>query len=412
MSRTFLVSVLARSAASGCRRPVGGRPRFPIRRWQRLAALAALAGITLAGSRAPAAPPRPIWARTITADSAGSSVSPAGICVDGQGDTIVAGTFRGSARCDAQTTVTAGSTNNWLFLAKYNPAGGLIWVKTGGSTNNSSSAQAGAVCADAAGNIYLGANLVGENNIDGVDVSSDGSWIAVAKLDPNGNVLWLTNAMCSGNSVAAITRIAVDAQGRVVAMGGFTALLTFGNNWTIQSEQIPSFSGPFYPSALLATLSREGAWTAVTYPSPGYLNRYIEFAAVAGTNVFYGGNSVLTYYFDTDQGIRTSETADLCYFGNVNSWSREYGGGNVGSPTSPILDNGTLSGLAVDEQGNVYTSGSYGPGAWTFSPTVTTNLPSGGTAFLAKFDPVGGTNLSVALLTNALPLVAGDHNQG
>ena len=91
------------------------------------------------------------------------------------------------------------------FLAKYDPAGNPLWSKPVGGSGDGTS-----VVFDAAGNIILGGHLgtSGLGTLDGVGF--------IAKLDPDGNVLWAKGADYTlGGDYVRTVDVAVDPAGNV-----------------------------------------------------------------------------------------------------------------------------------------------------------------------------------------------------
>ncbi len=92
-----------------------------------------------------------IWAKAI---------SFGGVAVDRQGNTFISGpTSNGQAFFDGTSTPVSDPSGYKAFVAKFNPAGALLWTKA---------APTGGLLADGQGNIYSGP----------------------AKLDPMGNLIW------------------------------------------------------------------------------------------------------------------------------------------------------------------------------------------------------------------------------
>lgn len=91
-------------------------------------------------------------------------------------------TLRRRGKCDA-------------FLAKFDAAGNLLWVKQDGGLGY---VQANGVAVDATGNSYITGNLCGAAEFDEIKLVPQGSCnLFVAKHAPNGELFWAKRDGCS-----------------------------------------------------------------------------------------------------------------------------------------------------------------------------------------------------------------------
>jgi len=145
-----------------------------------------------------------------------------GVVIDSRGDVIVAGAVVGEATFgDVVVTNEAGAH---LFVAKYHGDGTLVWVKvaTGKATGS-----AHGVVVDGRDNIYIGGLSAGIGAFGAQSLSSPkGTSALVAKLDRDGQVLWLKQH--PGEPSCLFHEIACDAQGRVWASGMFKGKAVVG----------------------------------------------------------------------------------------------------------------------------------------------------------------------------------------
>jgi len=138
-----------------------------------------------------------------------------GVAVDNQGDIIVAGAIVGEATFG--DVVVRNEPGAHIFVAKYHADGELVWVKV--STGKASGSAHGVVV-DGRDNIYLGGLSAGAGFFGAQPLSSPkGTSALVAKLDRDGQVLWLRQH--PGEPSCLFHEIACDAQGRVWASGMF-----------------------------------------------------------------------------------------------------------------------------------------------------------------------------------------------
>ncbi len=183
--------------------------------------LALVTGIVAGGLRVGAveAPLALEWAQQI--GSTGTDQS-SGVTVDGTGNVYLTGLFSGTVTVGGQSITSRGNTD--IFLAKYNPAGALLWFRQAGGH---SADEGDAVAVDNAGNVYVAGlfgdtgtfgetNIVGQANVN----------IFVAKYDSGGNLAWTRRA--GGTSNCRALALAVDGNGNAFLSGSFQGTATFG----------------------------------------------------------------------------------------------------------------------------------------------------------------------------------------
>ena len=145
------------------------------------------------------------------------------VCVDTNGNVYVVGSFQGQTRFQNTTLTAVGSlgigTVNNQFIAKYNSAGTLLWVRQAAGPGGGA---AFGVAVDNGGNVYS----TGQNE-------TYAAWnsITVDKWNSSGTLLWdqeysqlpnYNGGWHQGNSIKA------DASGNVYVTGEFGTTVTFG----------------------------------------------------------------------------------------------------------------------------------------------------------------------------------------
>jgi hypothetical protein len=131
---------------------------------------------------------------------------------DRAGNVVIAGMFRGTADFGSGlVSSTGGSSMLDIFVAKYTPQGGLLWVKTFGSTGDDS---ANAVVVDSADNVILAGAFSSTVNFGGQSLTSSGYQnVFVAKFSSSGAHIWSKRFGGSGSEVAYA--VAVDGTDNV-----------------------------------------------------------------------------------------------------------------------------------------------------------------------------------------------------
>jgi len=319
-----------------------------------------------------------------------------GLAVDGSGNVLVTGYFRGTADFDpGPGTANLSSTGgDDIFIAKYDAAGNYLWAFKIGGTGGDVGAS---VAVDGSGNVYV-TGALGSANADfdpgagtALLSSAGGRDIFIAKYDASGNYLWAFRVGSAGTDNGY--SLAVDGSGNVHLTGSFQGV-----------------NVDFDPGAGTANLSFAGIADIFVskYDASG---NYLWAFRVGGTGNDVGyslavdgsGNVHLTGQFvganvDFDPGAGTANLSaadanpDIFiakYDASGNYlWAKQVGGLSI--------DVGT--GLAVDGSGNVYATGYFDSNNLDFDPGPgTVNLSSAGLydLFIAKYDASGNYLLAM-----------------
>jgi len=293
-----------------------------------------------------------------------------GIAVDGTGNVFVTGFFQGNASFGTTNLTSFGQSD--VFVAKYDPAGNLVWVSQAGSRDYD---EANAIALDDAGNAYVtgyfdGNARFGSNVLANVSLSDN---IFVAKCDSAGHFLWARGAGGTNDDVG--NGIAVDAANNVYVTGAFAGAATFASTnlagtGTNGSRDI--FVAKYDSSGSLLWVRQAGGANddqgdAIAADSAG--NAYVTgkifgAAAFGNTNVIGRGVDMFLAKYDS--------------VGNL-LWARVAGGNSI------YGDGGF--GVTLDPSGNPCVAG-YFSGIANFGPT---NVPTAGLEdiFVAKYDYAG-----------------------
>jgi Kazal-type serine protease inhibitor domain len=109
------------------------------------------------------------------------------IAVDGAGNVIITGEFRGSVNFGGGVLTSAGGSD--IYLAKFNTAGVHQWSDRFGDARSPQSGDA--VTVDAVGNVYFGGSFEGDVDFGGGLVGNEGlSEIFMAKFTSGGALEW------------------------------------------------------------------------------------------------------------------------------------------------------------------------------------------------------------------------------
>ena len=288
------------------------------------------------------------------------------VTTDAAGNVIIAGYTTGIFATPPVNAYTP-------FVAKYSPAGALLWARTLLDTRNGFGVPdvAKGVAVDAAGNIYvIGETLTGLTG----ELAAGNVDVFILKLDPDGNRLWAHQFGSSAYDHA--NGIAVDSQGSAFIVGWSAGQLPgqlppFGEDYFIakydtSGNRVWMHQGEFTPAD---PHNDEAAAVAVDASGNAY---------VAGMRAGEGGNAPMEriYVVKYDTG------GNLVWTGNLQAHSA----------SNPAYQLPMRSdGIAVSADGTaVYVSG------WTYAdfdgvdnPAVAPNCCVQGDAFVARLNGQG-----------------------
>lgn len=341
------------------------------------------------------------------------------VAVAGDGTVYVAGAFQGCVDFDPGPLVhelTAAGIYDG-FLAKYNPDRSLAWmeqVAMGRGTVCQRDGWGGVedIALDDDGNVYVAGWFSGKAMFGGTVLETTGQFdeldAFVARYTPGGELGWVKHIAVGAGGDARAYGLAVGRHGEVYVTGEFYDTAAFGATVLTSAGTSESFV------ACLSAADGQVAW-AGSLGGPGRDLGY----AVAVTS---GGDPVVAGHFSdtaiiggqavTSRGESDSYVARLDRLTGQAVWVRQLGGEGIDESWA----------LTADEQGNIYTTGTFTSTAQFGSQSLTSAGRQD--VYLSKLDASGavlwtrqlggaGDDTSVALTLDALgrPYVRG-HFQG
>ncbi len=306
-----------------------------------------------------------------TGGGTGSDVGNA-VVVDGNGNSLVAGYFTGTATFGTNQLVSAGVQDG--FVAKYNPAGQLLWVRRLGGTGYDA---VNALAVDSSGNAYLagsfeGIATFGTTSLTNTSVSSFADAF-VAKFDANGTNVWSRRL-----GVAAVgdfaNAIALDGAGNVF-IAGQSSLATFNSVTLTNLGRV--FIAKYDNAGNPLWARKAGGGGA------GQFDQATGLAADTAGNVYLTGVfSSATANFDGGLSLANRGGTDsfLARFNATGSlqWVQQVGG----------TQDDRANGVAVDAAGNAYLVGEF-TGTLQLPGTNLVTAASDQNLFVARFTPAG-----------------------
>ena len=338
-----------------------------------------------------------VWARQV---GGASSEWGWGVAVDDSGNVYTTGEFQGTVDFDPGAGVfnltSAGGDD--IFVSKLDSAGNFLWAQQMGGTDNDSG---NALAVDGGGNVYTTGGFRVTADFDpGVGVinltSAGERDIFVSKLDSAGNFVWVQQMSGTGDDRS--WGLAVDGSGNVYTTGGFEGTVDFD------------------PSAGVFNLTSAGA-VDIFVSKLDSAGNFVWVQQMGGTGVDFcrgisvdsSGNVYTTGQFegtaDFDPGLGVVNLTSVGFFdisvskldsaGNF-VWAQQMGG--------PGFD--AVNGLAVDGNGNLYTTGGF-EGTVDFDPGANvSNLTSTGELdiFVAKFKDESSAGQSPSISAGGIVL--------
>jgi Immunoglobulin domain/Beta-propeller repeat len=190
---------------------------------------ASFGGITITNRSSPVAPfadlflakydsaGNVLWAKQgggVSPNSANRNDLGTAVATDGDGNAYLTGSYHSVASIGGILLSNLNYAN--FFLAKYDPAGNVLWAKTVVGTNTS---QGNGVAVDAETNVYVTGYLMGRSDFGSGPITNASTFlnatVFVAKYDRNGNLLWARKR--AGDASGFGQALAADAFGAVYA---------------------------------------------------------------------------------------------------------------------------------------------------------------------------------------------------
>ena len=304
-----------------------------------------------------------IWARNFGGPQKDVARS---VSIDASNNVILAGEFRDTADMDPgageHELISAGLIDG--FILSLDGDGNFLWAKGFGGTENDN-VMDGSV--DHAGNVYTTGYFNGTLNADpGASdftiTSNGGSDIFITKHANTGDFLNAGNIGGTGNDRGHA--LAADSAGNVYTTGYFYSTVDFD-----PGAGTANITSSGASDAFLLKLDGDFNYEWANKPvSGGGNNRAYDIALYDETTVYLTGAFNNTPDFDPGAGtnlISSNGNADV-FIQKLDDTGAALWAKNVGGPN---YDQG--SGIAVDELGNVYTTGHYS-GTADFDPGADT----------------------------------------
>ena len=356
------------------------------------------------------------WAAQATA-GAGNSIIFA-VTTDTSGNVYVTGrytaamTFYSTNRTSSNSIPNTSSTIA-CFLAKYSPAGDILWAAE--ITCTVSVFGGYGIATDSSGNVFVGGYYASAMTLYSTARTSSntlpfggaGNDVFLAKYSSTGTVLWAARIASSGDDYGY--QVATDLNGDVFITGDYSAVLqVYSAGSTTAATTLPYVSPRRtfivkYSSIGVVVWAAQiigGAFgVAIATDSSGNV---LVTGYYSATTTFYSINNVTNKTL-THTGGGDCFVASYTSSGSI-SWAAKI--------ASTLLDQGT--GIATDSTGNVFAYGSVGGAASVFNEggTVVGATLAGAGSFLAKYSSTGTVIWAVQITGMTTPTGVATNGSG
>ncbi len=323
-----------------------------------------------------------VWARSAGGTNVSSmeAVKAFGITCDAMGNVIISGTFEGPAVVFGTATLTnwsSSSGNEEGFVAKYDWAGNVLWVR---AIHGTSDKTANSVATDINGNIYLTGEFYGASiSFGAITVSNPGSpfnEIYLAQYDAAGNVVWARGE--GGMNHDYGSAVCVDINNNVLLTGFFgSAQLILGSD-TLTNPN----TGVYDILAAKFTSAGNSLWARSTGGS--------SYDAGKSVTTDQNGNVTIGGYSQSP-AITFATTTHSNPFAPYDGYALlqyDSAGNELWMKTGQMNSNYAIEDVATDIAGNIYVTGQFDDPIITIG-TSTLTCQGSSDIIVVKCDPYG-----------------------
>ncbi|HTN89792.1 MAG TPA: hypothetical protein VL242_39225 [Sorangium sp.] len=262
-----------------------------------------------------------------------------GVAFDGEGNILVAGSFTGALG----STPSLGSNDG--FITKLKPSGDTYanWPRTFGGPGTD---RCSVVARDADNNVIMAGTFDGDANIGGMSFHSMGSTdVFVAKLDPQGNVIWV--ASISGVNPELVNGIAVDSENNIVVAGEIGTTATLRDSMARTTRMTGEGGGDIF----VVKLGGAGGLLWDSHFGNTSPQAALDVAITPDDDIVVVGRSTGTVNFGRFVLSATDQDAFVAKLDGTTgepSWAKIFGGSMEQE----------FAGVAADREGNIVVGGS------------------------------------------------------
>lgn len=327
------------------------------------------------------------------------------VSVTAAGDVFVCGYFQSTANFDGSTVTSAGLKD--MFVARYNGAGTLQWVKSGGGNGED---MASGVAVDGSGNVSVTGEFENTATFGTSTFVAGNKDVFVCRYGSSGTFLWAKAG--AGPENGRGMDVACDAAGNTYVTGQFSEDITFDNTQT----------NSIYNAVFLVKFNSAGTELWFRKIGGGTSNLAYGICTDASGYVYLTGDFTgnLVFFPNTSSPL-THTYPNRIFLAKYNPagtlvWAKA--GGSVGSVSSrgvTVADNGTIyiAGFftcKMSQYADVYGQGVFN--SLGFKDGFMAQYDASGNWVLARQFGATGNDYAngVAVAGNAFPLLAASYN--
>lgn len=288
------------------------------------------------------------------------------IAVHASGDIYIRGSFSDTLFIDGNTYGSRGMSD--VFVTKLDAAGNVVWTKTGGSPANDFVFFQG-MSLDKDGNVLITGRMMKPAIFDNDTVNAA---IYIVKYDKNGNVKWATGPQSIPGTLMDIADIATDTTGNVYITGNYRGALVFNTDTIKSSNNMDSYVARYRPDGVVD-------WAI---SSSSILGSYgISLICDQSNNLYLSGvtndDNIQLAGLISNAINRATYICKIDSTGN-GKWIQRLGGSSTNPQAYMIPD------MAIDAKGDLYVIGSYEDTVY-LSPGISYGQKNISNMFVAKY---------------------------
>jgi len=249
--------------------------------------------------------------------------------LDNSGNVYVTGSFNGTIDFDPGAGINNLTSNdNDIYIQKLDSEGNSVWVKQIGAAGSD---KGYFITLDGTGNVYVTGFSQGFVDFDpGVGVYTAEAYgsddIFALKLDNNGNFIWASTM--GGVGIDTGNGLTVDASGNVFVTGEFSSIADFD-----PSAGTTNLYSNGNKDAFVLKLNNDGSFAWVNQIGTSLLDKGLGITVDGSNNIYVTGSFAGTADFDSGAGVNqltTSGGTDIYVLKVDNNgafiWVKQIGG--------------------------------------------------------------------------------------
>jgi gliding motility-associated-like protein len=298
-----------------------------------------------------------LWAVNIAGDGLSSNEGTYDVKTDSEDNIVVSGTFGSTINFNPLGTAynLTAANSAASYVAKYSPAGILIWANAINYPSTTFSADtSSAISIDKKNNVYFNTAFTGSITVGPTTLNASGSGnnVCIAKYSPAG-VLQFAKSIGGTGSLGLVNEMACDANNNLYITGDLNGTVNFNPN--TGSAQNLTAHGPqdFYVAKYDSTANYLYAFSA---GNVGCANTSSNSLAINGSNnINVAGSFCSTVNFDQSGCSSDNITAVSIADGFIAQYSTGSIANNV--ITAPTVNSFCTSGTPAAITGSLPTGG-------------------------------------------------------